>query len=194
MKDSTCSVEACTKGGKIVKGMCLMHYERMRRYGSLDEPHLAKAWDRFWSKVNKTETCWLWTASKNAYGYGTFGIGRKETWLVHRYAWTHLVGPIPDGMELDHVCHVHNCLNPKHLRTVTSKQNHENMSGAFVNSKTGIRGVSWDKSKRLWRATVGHNYKQIHVGRYRTIEEAEAAVIAKRNELFTHNHLDRIAA
>jgi len=172
----------------------MMHYERMRRYGSTAEPHLARAEPRFWSKVEKTDTCWLWTASKNQYGYGTFGVGSDESWLAHRYSWTRLVGPIPVGGELDHICHVHNCVSPSHLRVVTSKQNHENMNGAFVNSKSGIRGVSWDKSRGLWKATVGHHYKQILVGRFESIEDAEAAVIAKRNELFTHNTLDRIAA
>lgn len=171
----------------------MMHYERMRRYGAASEPHLAKAELRFWSKVEKTDSCWLWTRSKNQYGYGTFSVGSDQRWLAHRYAWTVLVGQIPSGAELDHICHVHNCVNPEHLRPVTSKQNHENLNGAFVNSKTGIRGVSWDKGKGLWRAAVGHNHKQVHAGRFETIEDAEAAVIAKRNELFTHNDADRAA-
>ena len=192
MTNTTCSIDECTKGGRIIKGMCMMHYERVRRFGSPDEPHLAKAWARFLSKVEKTETCWLWTKSKNQYGYGTFGVG-QDSWLAHRYSWTQLVGPIPEGLHLDHICHAHNCVNPEHLRTVTNKQNHENLKGALSRSKTGILGVSWDTSKQKWRAVVGHNYKQVHVGRFDSIEEAEAAVIAKRNELFTHNNLDRAA-
>lgn len=193
MNDSTCTVGGCDKGGRIVKGMCMMHYERVRQHGSTEAPHVTNASARFWSKVNKTETCWLWESAKNQYGYGTFAVGRLNQWLAHRYAWTSLVGPISDGKHLDHICHNHACVNPKHLREVTNKQNHEHFKGAFSTSKTGIRGVSLDKARGLWKAVVTHNYKQHLVGRYATIEEAEAAVIAKRLELFTHNNLDRAA-
>lgn len=192
MTNTTCSIAECHKGGRIIKGMCMMHYTRVLKYGSPDEPHLAKATARFWAKVNKTDTCWLWTGSHNQYGYGIFSVG-QDRWLSHRYAWTTLVGEIPEGKQLDHMCHVHDCLNPEHLRVVTSKQNHENHKGAFSTSKTGILGVSWDSSKKRWRASIGHNRKQVFVGRYDTIEEAEAAVIAKRLELFTHNIRDRAA-
>lgn len=149
---------------------------------------------RFWPKVNKTETCWLWTASTNQYGYGTFGRGGRADGksLAHRYSWELEHGPIPEEMHLDHICHVHNCVRPSHLRPVNNKQNHENFKGAFSTSSTGVRGVSWDKSRGLYRAAVTHNYKQIQVGRFETIEEAAAAVQAKRLELFTHNTLDRL--
>jgi hypothetical protein len=169
----------------------MMHYARNARYGSTDEPHLRKSISRFWSRVTKTDKCWLWTGPTNQYGYGVHTIG--TTWLLaHRYAWQQVIGDIAAELELDHVCHDHNCVNPNHLRPVTSKQNHENMRGAFSNSKSGVRGVSWDKDRNLWRASVGHNYRQILVGRFQTMEEAEAAVIAKRNELFTHNNVDRV--
>lgn len=75
---------------------------------------------------------------------------------------------------------------------MTNNQNHENFKGAFSTSGTGVRGVSWDKSRGLYKATVTHNYRQHMVGRFETIEEAAAAVQAKRLELFTHNNLDRL--
>lgn len=193
MNESTCSIDGCNKGGRTVKGMCMMHYERMRRTGSTDAPHLAKAEARFWSNVDKSGSCWIWTSSRNKYGYGRFSVGRENQMLAHRYAWEILYGPIPSKIQLDHICHNHACVNPGHLRETTNKQNHEHLKGAFANSKSGVRGVSWDASKMKWRATVGHNYKQYHVGRYDSMEEAEAAVIAKRLELFTHNDLDRAA-
>jgi len=193
MTHTTCSIDGCNKGGRIIKEMCMMHYERVRRYGSPAEPHLARASDRFWSKVDKTDSCWLWTGIINAAGYGRFSVGTEEKWLAHRYAWTKLVGDIPSGLHIDHMCHVHNCVNPAHLRPATNKENHENLKGASSRSKTGILGVSWDSSKRKWRAAIGHHGKQVHVGRFDTIEEAGAAVVAKRNELFTHNLLDRAA-
>ncbi|UYM26589.1 HNH endonuclease [Arthrobacter phage Bauer] len=111
--------------------------------------------------------------------------------LAHRYSWELVHGTIPDGKHLDHMCHNQACVNPDHLRVVDNKQNHENFKGAFSTSRTGVRGVSWDKSRGLYRAAVVHNYKQVQVGRFATLEEAEAAVKAKRLELFTHNLLDR---
>ncbi|UYL86596.1 HNH endonuclease [Arthrobacter phage RadFad] len=149
---------------------------------------------RFWPKVNKTATCWLWTAYKNPAGYGTFGAGSRASGVVlaHRFAWELENGPVPDGMDLDHTCHTPACVRPSHLRPVNNKQNHENFKGAFSTSGTGVRGVSWDKRRGLYRATVTHNYKQHMVGRFETIEEASAAVQAKRLELFTHNTLDRL--
>jgi hypothetical protein len=82
-------------------------------------------------------------------------------------------------------------VRPDHLRPATQKQNQENLSGARSDSKTGVRGVCWDKRRRKWRAQVGHNGTVIYVGNFSSIAEAEAAVIARRNELFTHNALDR---
>jgi len=69
--------------------------------------------------------CWLWTGAttnkaKNKYGR-VFWEGKAR--LVHRVVWTLLVGPIPDGVELDHYCRIHNCCNPEHLEPVTRLEN-----------------------------------------------------------------------
>jgi HNH endonuclease len=77
----------------------------------------------FWSKVNKTETCWLWTACLNSAGYGEFCDRRCRSRLAHRVAYELLVGPIPAGLTLDHLCRVHNCINPAHLEAVTMRVN-----------------------------------------------------------------------
>jgi hypothetical protein len=152
--------------------------------------------ERFWSKVEKTETCWNWTASRMTSGYGQIGIGGKygRPHGAHRVAYELAVGPIPEGMQVDHMCHNKLCVNPDHLRAVTNKQNNEHLTGAKKNSKSGIRGVSWRSEVRKWQAQVGHNGKNHNLGLFAMIEDAEAAVIAKRLELFTHNDLDRKAA
>src|SRR5688572_10483798 len=81
--------------------------------------------DRFWEKVEQTATCWIWKASTSS-GYGDFWVDGK-TVKAHRYAYTLLVGPIPEGMELDHVrergCTMTNCVNPAHLEPVTHTVN-----------------------------------------------------------------------
>jgi hypothetical protein len=77
--------------------------------------------ERFWSKVRKTDDCWLWTAGLNG-GYGVYTIGGRPR-PAHRLAYEELVGPVPDGLQLDHLCRVRRCVNPAHLEPVTSKEN-----------------------------------------------------------------------
>lgn len=78
--------------------------------------------ERFWEKVNKTDECWLWTAGTCKDGYGRFRLdGRVQQ--AHRVAYELLVGPIPEGLELDHVCRVTACVRPDHLEPVTHQEN-----------------------------------------------------------------------
>jgi len=141
--------------------------------------------ERFWKKVDKTDTCWLWTKGKNPKGYGSFWYVDRDRG-AHRvaYEWAH--GPIPEGMLLDHKCHVRHCVRPSHMRLATNKQNAENRKGAKAGTKSGVRGVSWHGGGK-WQANVGHHGKLHYLGLFETIAEAEEVVIAKRLELFTHN-------
>jgi hypothetical protein len=149
--------------------------------------------ERFWSKIDKTGNCWIWIAACNPAGYGKFRSGGSMR-LAHRLSYADSFGAIPEGAEIDHECHTPNCVNPAHLRLATRKQNNENFRGAKRTSKSGVRGVCWEPRRSNWRAVVKHNHRQYSAGSYRTIEEAEAAVIAKRLELFTHNAIDRLVA
>lgn len=78
--------------------------------------------NRFWSKVRKTETCWLWTAFTDGDGYGTFRLNRRS-YRAHRLAYEDAKGQIPEGLVIDHLCRVRNCVNPDHLEAVTSVEN-----------------------------------------------------------------------
>lgn len=152
---------------------------------------------RFWSKVTKTSTCWIWNAARTKAGYGMTAIwhaGRSESALSHRVSYELIVGMIPAGIELDHTCHNPACVNPEHLRPATRKQNMENRAGAQRNSRSGVRGVHWLNAISKWRAVVKHDGRQYFVGHYGSIADAEAAVTARRLELFTHNDMDRIAS
>lgn len=80
---------------------------------------------RFWTKVERTQTCWLWTGCVNEDGYGTFSYDGKVR-KAHRAAYAMFVGPIPDGLEIDHKCRTRNCVNPDHLQPATHKQNCQN--------------------------------------------------------------------
>lgn len=93
---------------------------------------------RFWEKVTKSEGeegCWLWTAALSR-GYGVFkAAGSPRNQPAHRFAYELLVGPIPDGLDLDHLCHEpasclggescahRRCVNPAHLTPTTRGEN-----------------------------------------------------------------------
>lgn len=87
---------------------------------------------RFWLRVHKTDDCWLWTSTLRR-GYGRFWIAPGRFVPAHRFAYELLVGPIPEGLELDHLCRNPACVNPAHLDPVTHREN----------VRRGKRGATW---------------------------------------------------
>ena len=90
--------------------------------------------DLFWAKVDRAGPvpdyqpdlgpCWLWTAGRDRMGYGRFGTPHAPHWsLAYRIAYEWLVGPIPEGLVIDHLCRVPACVNPAHLEPVTFREN-----------------------------------------------------------------------
>jgi hypothetical protein len=82
--------------------------------------------ERFWEKVDKTGSCWTWGGCNNGTGYGIFGCRRGGKWKMvyaHRWAFEKMRGPIPEGLELDHLCRNRSCVNPDHLEPVTARTN-----------------------------------------------------------------------
>lgn len=81
--------------------------------------------ERFWSRVDRTPGCWLWTSTLDN-GYGSINLkidGRQRNRMAHRLAYEEIIGPIPEGLELDHLCRVPRCVNPAHLEPVTHVEN-----------------------------------------------------------------------
>lgn len=73
--------------------------------------------ERFWNHVEKTPTCWNWTASLNG-GYGRFNPDGRLVY-AHRWLYEQVVGPVPAGLDLDHLCRNRACVRPDHLEPVT---------------------------------------------------------------------------
>lgn len=190
-----CSIQGCARP-RFARTWCRSHYDSKRHSGEVQVAKWSKSDPvaRFLAKVDRSngpDSCWNWLGSKHERGYGSVKFkGRK--WLAHRLSWFLANGEIADGYEVDHKCFNGSCVNPAHLRLATHKQNLENLSGALSNNSTGVRGVSRVKNGKYVARTRHHGVLH-HLGTFSSLIEAEAAVIAKRNELFTHNDMDRTA-
>lgn len=78
--------------------------------------------ERFRAQHTVGDECWLWTGKVGRDGYGRFSV--KSRWhMAHRWVYEHTVGPIPDRLEIDHLCQVKLCVNPLHLEAVTRREN-----------------------------------------------------------------------
>jgi HNH endonuclease len=81
-------------------------------------------WQAFWAKVEKTSTCWNWTAmTRDGYGMFRFKSGPRGTMGAHRFAYLHCIGFIPEGLEVDHLCRNRSCVNPQHFEIVPKRIN-----------------------------------------------------------------------
>lgn len=144
-----CVVDGCDRS-HLARGYCILHYTRMVRHGTTDAPNRQgpTAVDRFWSRVDKTEGCWLWTGRVSEYGYGHLSVNGQLVG-VHRFSYELANGPVPTGLTVDHVCHNQSscaggngcphrrCVNPSHLEVVTQGENvHRGRGGAHWSAKT----------------------------------------------------------
>lgn len=80
-------------------------------------------WEDVLRRIHVTDYgCWLWMGERNSHGYGRVSW-RAQRMLVHRLVYEQVVGPVPDGLVIDHLCRVTDCCNPAHLEPVTQQEN-----------------------------------------------------------------------
>ena len=89
---------------------------------------------RFWNRVRKTDSCWIWFGRSLPAGYGLFKIKNKPI-LVHRFSYELHIGPIPIGKVIHHKCKNKFCVNPEHLE-LTTQTDHEDSLGGINSRKT----------------------------------------------------------
>ena len=132
--------------------------------------------------------CLLFPTKPTARGYGQLQTGGRG-YLAHRVAYEIAYGPIPQGMQVDHICHIRRCVNPSHLRLVTAAQNQQNRTGAQRTSTTGHRGVLRHRQKFAARVVVdGASY---HGGVFDTAELAADAAARMRRRLMPFSEMDK---
>ena len=113
--------------------------------------------NRFWSKINKTKSCWIWLGNKNKQGYGDIQWskdGIKKHIRAHRLSYTLLKGVIPNNLQIDHLCKNTTCVNPEHLEIVTSRENTLRGSGITAKcarKKVCLLGHPFDNKNTIFR-------------------------------------------
>ena len=111
---------AVTRGVRL--GLCVACYTRKYRRGTTERVPSRSAEERFDAKVNKTDSCWLWTGGLAQDGYGAFWYGGR-TGLAHRYSYEQFVGQIQEGACVCHKCDVPLCVRPDHLFAGSNSEN-----------------------------------------------------------------------
>ena len=144
------SSDALSGPGRVSNDLGTRRGFVVAKHGYLGTPE-----ERFWRKVNKTETCWLWTGSLKAAGYGRLRVGEAYVG-AHRYSYELHVGPIPAGLQLDHLCRTPACVNPAHLEPVSCRENvRRGVSPAAVNARREecLHGHALSGYNLIWEGT-----------------------------------------
>lgn len=127
-------------------------------------------YERFWNKIDRTPSCWLWTPLVTTRGYGAFWYnGRFKS--AHRFAYEQIAGDIPRGKQLDHICRVRRCVNPSHLEVVTGKEN--------VLRGIGPTAINARKS----RCVRGHEFSGVGTWGFRVCNKCKAITARIRYRL-----------
>ena len=179
----TCAGPQCDRAVRT-KGLCNSHYEQQRK-GLMLKPlrptrefnmsiEETGRWISEQVEIDSDSGCWIWPFGL-CKGYGAVRVQGK-TWYTHRLMFSVFVGPLVEGLHVDHIdCVSTACCNPAHLRQASPAGNQQNRQKLHVNSTSGQRGVSWDKRREKWRAYIMVDRKHLFLGYFTNLDDAIAA-------------------
>lgn len=185
MEQSTrvCSVEGCGKK-RTLRGWCNPHYRRWLAHG---DPLVTRRFldpvEALAARTRVEGDCLVWTGALNEAGYGVLSIGGRMQ-RAHRFAWQQASGEIPDGLQIDHICHNKACVKVEHLRVATHSQNQQHLSGPRSHNRSGVRNVFWCKREKCWVVELTKDGQSRRYGYFDCLDEASVVAETARQELF----------
>ena len=199
MKDR-CLVDYCDREQYTRRGLCKAHYYQERKgkpFTPLQkarrgiEDHDAHFW-AFVTKDVNDQGCWKYDGYQHPRdGYVNCSrhpeVGSRRS---HRVAYFLATGDRAEGLEIDHKCHVRWCCNPDHLRVATRGENAQNLRTGYSRSKTGVRNVYLSpnpNAKKPYRVRLRKDGKDMSLGSFATLAEAEAEAIKQRRIHFPYS-------
>lgn len=133
--------------------------------------------ERFLSKIEKNNSCWIWTGSKTDQNYGLIWLNGKYV-RAHRVSYMLYCGTLDQKMVIDHLCKNTLCVNPEHLEQVTQSEN----------VKRGNAGKLNNAQRKKTHCPSGHEYSRITKNGYR-----QCGICRSRQEMASRKHrLDKI--
>lgn len=181
VRPTVCSIEDCPDP-VLARGWCNKHYHRWNKYG--DPLKVLKRRGDPWERVDRRgpDDCWDWLGALGTSGYGSL-VRSGKLWQAHRWTYEELVGPIPEGLELDHLCRRRSCVNPRHLEPVVPRENKlRGVSPVAANARKThcIHGHPFDEQNTRVTKRGGRECKACERERNRRRTEERRAAKASR--------------
>lgn len=135
------------------------------------------ATERFLSKIRRDPDtgCWLWTGATNSNGYGQIKVDGRTTY-AHRFAYEVARGPVPAGMELDHLCSVRRCVRPSHLEAVDHRTN-------LLRGQTTTAAMA-NRNGQVTHCPQGHPYDEANTYRWGGRRHCKACHAARQRRRY----------
>lgn len=166
----------CNERPAETRKLCHRCYYRAQRAGTLPKYPIHGPEDVFELRINKTKSCWLWTGTKNGYGYGIFIMPGEIHVRAHRYSYEYFGGKIPKGKLVLHKCDNPACVNPKHLRLGTYLDNNRDAKRKGRNAR-GSRNGHAKLSERNVRSIMASNERQTVLARHYGVHQSVISTI-----------------